>query len=107
MGYTGYLKDKKSSGSNENIKEFSFVKGVLAAVLVGITGSAMSLGIEQGLIISEMAIQKGANPFFAIRDKISMSRLTRADFVTIPTGWLHSARTSRISRVIRHSFSTG
>jgi L-rhamnose-H+ transport protein len=66
-GWAGYLKD--NSGSNaekqKNITEFSFVKGVLASILVGITGSAMSLGFEQGLPVVEFAEKAGVNPLFA------------------------------------------
>ena len=68
VGYTGSLKDKIRSrtGSQESIKEFNFTKGVFAAILVGLTGSAISLGIEQGIPISELAIEKGTNPLFAV-----------------------------------------
>ncbi|MCT4591388.1 MAG: hypothetical protein N4A71_26445 [Carboxylicivirga sp.] len=65
VAYTGFLKDKLSDKS-ESITEFNFTKGVLAAILVGITGSAMSLGIEQGTPISDMAIKQGTDPFFAV-----------------------------------------
>jgi len=64
----GYIKDqsKTSASASNNIKEFNFVKGILSALLVGVTGSAMSLGIEQGQPIADLAISKGANPLFAI-----------------------------------------
>ncbi|TKG93915.1 hypothetical protein EYV94_14240 [Puteibacter caeruleilacunae] len=65
VGYTGYLKDKKLQ-NNESQPEFNYTKGVLAALLVGVTGSAMSLGIEQGVPISEAMIDQGTNPLFAI-----------------------------------------
>ena len=47
------------------------------------------------------------NPFSAIGARISMSRWTSADFVTMPTGWLNLASTSRICRMIRSFFSIG
>jgi L-rhamnose-H+ transport protein len=65
-GIAGYLKDTIISG-NEKQKvnpEFNFVKGVLAAVLVGITGSAMSLGMEQGRPVAEYFEKSGVNPLF-------------------------------------------
>lgn len=64
--WSGILKDKSVSDAKkqESIGEFNLVKGALAAVLVGITGSAMSLGFEQGLPISDMAAQQGVDPLF-------------------------------------------
>jgi len=66
--WAGILKDKHVSEEkkHETIGEFNLVKGALAAVLVGITGSAMSLGFEQGLPISEMASKQGVNPLFTM-----------------------------------------
>ena len=66
-GWAGYLKDKKLSEAKkqESIVEFSFLKGTMAAVLVGITGSAMSMGFEKGLPIGEVALKKGVDPLFA------------------------------------------
>jgi L-rhamnose-H+ transport protein len=65
-GWTGYLKDKKISDAEKkvSVSEFNFLKGVIAAILVGITGSAMSLGFEQGLPIAELARQGGIDPLF-------------------------------------------
>ncbi|MBR8536685.1 rhamnose/proton symporter RhaT [Carboxylicivirga sediminis] len=66
VGYTGYLKDKYiSETSTESIREFHYSKGVLAALLVGVSGSAMSLAFEQGIPISDMAVEKGTSPFFS------------------------------------------
>lgn len=66
--WAGILKDKSVSDAKkqESIGEFNLAKGAMAAVLVGITGSAMSLGFEQGLPISEMAAQKGVDPLFTM-----------------------------------------
>ena len=65
-GWTGYLKDQKISDAEKklSVSEFNFLKGVIAAILVGITGSAMSLGFEQGLQIAEMAQKTGIDPLF-------------------------------------------
>ncbi len=43
----------------------------------------------------------------AIRLRMSMSRVTSADFVTMPTGWFVRSSTSRIWRVMRNCCSTG
>jgi len=66
--WAGILKDKHVSDAKkqESIGEFNLVKGSMAAVLVGITGSAMSLGFEQGLPISEMAVKQGVDPLFTM-----------------------------------------
>ena len=45
--------------------------------------------------------------FFAISDRMSMSRVTSADLVTMPTGWPASRSTSRMRRVTCHFFSIG
>jgi L-rhamnose-H+ transport protein len=65
-GWTGYLKDRKISDAEKkaSVTEFSYFKGVIAAILVGITGSAMSLGFEQGIPIAEMAQKAGVDPLF-------------------------------------------
>ena len=66
--WAGILKDKHVSDTKkqESIGEFNLIKGAMAAVLVGITGSAMSLGFEQGLPISEMAAKLGVDPLFTM-----------------------------------------
>jgi L-rhamnose-H+ transport protein len=66
--WSGILKDKSVSQAKkqESIGEFNLVKGALAAVLVGITGSAMSLGFEQGIPISDMAAKNGVDPLFTM-----------------------------------------
>ena len=38
----------------------------MAALLVGVTGSAMSLGFEQGLLISDEAGRQGTDPLFTM-----------------------------------------
>ena len=68
VAYAGYIKDKsrKTASANDNIQEYNFIKGILAALLVGVTGSALSLGIEQSQPIADFAIAKGSSPLFAI-----------------------------------------
>ncbi len=66
--WAGILKDKHISQlkKEETIGEFNLIKGLIAALVVGITGSAMSLGFEQGLPISEMAAKQGVDPLFTM-----------------------------------------
>jgi len=66
--WSGILKDKQVSDSakKESIGEFNLVKGILAAVLVGITGSAMSLGFERGLPITVTAANSGVDELFTM-----------------------------------------
>ena len=66
--WAGVLKDKQLSKikKEESIVEFNLIKGVLASAVVGITGSAMSLGFEQGFPISEMAAKQGVDPLFTM-----------------------------------------
>jgi len=66
-GLAGFMKDRRFSEieKQKSIKEFHFLKGLFAALLVGVTGSAMSLGFEQGLPVAEKAITKGVDPLFA------------------------------------------
>lgn len=65
-GWAGFMKDKTISDTEKqkSISEFNLFKGVLAAILVGITGSAMSLGFEQGLPVAEYAEKAGIDPLF-------------------------------------------
>jgi L-rhamnose-H+ transport protein len=67
-GWAGFLKDRMISDTEKQktIKEFHFLKGLFAALLVGITGSAMSLGFEQGLPLGEYAEKSGVDPLFTI-----------------------------------------
>ena len=66
--WAGILKDKQVSagGKQESVKEYNLSKGILAALLVGITGSAMSFGFEKGLPISEEATRQGTDPLFTM-----------------------------------------
>ena len=66
--WSGILKDKLMSDAKkkESIGEFNLIKGAMAAVLVGLTGSAMSLGFEQGNSLSEIATKQGVDPLFAM-----------------------------------------
>ncbi len=66
--WAGILKDKTVSDEKkqESIGEFNLIKGVMAAVLVGFTGSAMSLGFEQGNPMSDLAAKQGVDPLFTM-----------------------------------------
>jgi L-rhamnose-H+ transport protein len=66
--WAGILKDKTISQDKiqESVSEFHLLKGILAALLVGVTGSAMALGFEQGSIICGFAEQSGINPLFSM-----------------------------------------
>ncbi len=66
--WAGILKDKSVAPDKkqESISEFDLVKGILATLLVGITGSAMALGFEQGLPLSVMAEEIGIDPLFSM-----------------------------------------
>jgi L-rhamnose-H+ transport protein len=65
-GLAGFLKDRSISDAEKqkSITEFHFIRGLLAALLVGVTGSAMSLGFEQGLPLSVFAEKSGIDPLF-------------------------------------------
>lgn len=66
--WAGIVKDKSVAREKkrESIGEFDLVKGILAALLVGVTGSAMALGFEQGLPLSVMAEEIGIDPLFSM-----------------------------------------
>lgn len=66
--WAGILKDKSLTRDKkqESIGEFDLVKGMLASLLVGITGSAMALGFEQAIPISRMAETNGVDPLFSM-----------------------------------------
>ena len=65
-GWAGFFKDRMISDADKqkNISEFNLLKGILAAILVGITGSAMSLGFEQGIPLADFAQKSGVDPLF-------------------------------------------
>jgi L-rhamnose-H+ transport protein len=65
-GWAGYIKDRLISDSDKqkSVTEFNLSKGIMAALLVGITGSAMSLGFEQGIPVAEFAAKSGIDPLF-------------------------------------------
>jgi L-rhamnose-H+ transport protein len=66
--WTGISKDKTLSKNKkqESVSEFNLVKGILAALLVGVTGSTMALGFEQGLPISGFAEKSEIYPLFSM-----------------------------------------
>ena len=56
-------------------------------------------------VVTEIATL--TRPRLAMRARMSTSRTTSADLVTMPTGWLVRSSTSRIERVMRCSRSIG
>jgi L-rhamnose-H+ transport protein len=67
-GWAGFVKDRtfSSAKKQESVSEFNLIKGILSAVLVGITGSAMSLGFEQGIPVAVAAEKLGTDPLFSL-----------------------------------------
>lgn len=66
IAVAGYEKDRFNSKKGKDVNsEFDFKKGVIAAVMTGILASAMSLGIEKGNGVSQLAIEMGTNPLFS------------------------------------------
>jgi L-rhamnose-H+ transport protein len=67
-GWAGFLKDRNFSAKKkrESVTEFNLPKGIMAAILVGITGSALALGFEQGIPVTKSAEQHGINPLFSM-----------------------------------------
>jgi L-rhamnose-H+ transport protein len=66
IAIAGYQKDQfNSKKAKDENNEFDFKKGVIAAVLTGVLASAMSLGIEKGNGVSQLAIDLGTNPLFS------------------------------------------
>jgi L-rhamnose-H+ transport protein len=66
--WAGIVKDKSMAlkKKQESVNEFNLVKGIFAALLVGITGSAMALGFEQELPVSGIAEQSVIDPLFSV-----------------------------------------
>lgn len=62
--YAGILKSKQLTSSEGVNSEFNIKKGMLAALFVGVAGSATALGIEQGIPIAKASIEQGTNPLF-------------------------------------------
>ncbi|MDP4273032.1 MAG: L-rhamnose/proton symporter RhaT [Bacteroidota bacterium] len=65
--YAGILKSRKLEilKREKANTDFDFRKGLFAALFVGVTGSSMSLGFEQGKMIAEESIKAGAPELFA------------------------------------------
>lgn len=65
--YAGILKSRKLEtleGEKINL-DFDLRKGLFAALFVGVTGSSMSLGFEQGKLIASEAVQSGTPELFS------------------------------------------
>lgn len=66
--WAGIMKDKTVSleRKQEGVIEFNLVKGILSSLLVGVAGSAMAMGFEQGMPIAGIAEQSGINALFSM-----------------------------------------
>jgi L-rhamnose-H+ transport protein len=81
IAIAGYQKDQfTSKKAKDETNEFDFKKGVIAAVLTGVLASAMSLGIEKGNNLSQLAIDTGTNPLFS--GNLTMLVMLLGTFVT-------------------------
>jgi L-rhamnose-H+ transport protein len=66
IGYAGVLKDKNLSEEERKkaVKEFALKKGLLIALLAGVTSASFNYGLEAGAPINEVAGEYGTNPLF-------------------------------------------
>ena len=66
IGYAGVLKGRDLSEEERKkaIKEFALKKGLLIALIAGITSASFNFGLEAGAAINETAAQFGTNPLF-------------------------------------------
>lgn len=66
IGYAGVLKDKNLSDEERKkaVKEFALKKGLLIALIAGITSASFNFGLEAGQPINDVALAKGTNPLF-------------------------------------------
>jgi len=106
-GWAGFLKDRLISNGEKqkSIIEFHFFKGLFAALLVGITGSAMSLGFEQGLPVAEYAQKAGVDPLF-ITMPVMLLLLSGTLFTTLIWCLFLGARNRSLKDYIKVASST-
>jgi hypothetical protein len=71
---------------------------------VGARGSMRRASFASRVVIDTAALARLRS---AIGPRMSMSRVIRPDFVTMPTGWLVRLSTSRMPRVMRNLRSIG
>lgn len=66
IGYAGVLKDKNLTEEERKkaVKEFALKKGLLIALLAGLTSASFNYGLEAGGAINEIALKHGTNPLF-------------------------------------------
>lgn len=73
-GWAGIRKDKEQSSEQktEGVKEFNFNKGLIVALLAGLTSACFAFGEDAGKPIAEIAVKNGAselwkyNPVYAV-----------------------------------------
>lgn len=61
-GLAGYRRSKESNQGDS--AELNYPKGAVMALIVGLTGSIFSFGLEQGNVLRGVAVRHGANPLF-------------------------------------------
>jgi L-rhamnose-H+ transport protein len=68
VGYAAGLRSKQMTDDEKKaaVTEFSLTKGILVAILAGITSSCFNLGLEAGQPIREMLLTHNVNPDFAL-----------------------------------------
>ncbi|MDR2414852.1 MAG: L-rhamnose/proton symporter RhaT [Odoribacteraceae bacterium] len=67
IGYAGSLRARDMSRDEKlaAIKEFALAKGLLVALVAGVTSACFALGLEAGSDIKARAISLGVNPLYA------------------------------------------
>lgn len=101
-GYAGYLKTRhqETTGAVSGNSEFDLKKGIIAAVLVGITGTSAAIGIEQGKPIALSAMESGTKYLF--QDSAVFLILYGGAFVTTLIWCLMlSARSRSLSNFVK------
>lgn len=67
IGYAGSLRSKNMSEEEKRsaVKDFALTKGLIVALLAGVTSACFALGLEAGIPIKNSAIEKGVEPLYA------------------------------------------
>jgi L-rhamnose-H+ transport protein len=68
VGYAASLRSKGMTDQEKRsvIVEFSLTKGILVAILAGVTSSCFNLGLEAGKPLRDMLVNNNINPDFAL-----------------------------------------
>lgn len=67
IGYAGSLRSKNLSEEEKKaaVKDFALTKGLLVAVLAGVTSACFALGLDAGTPIKDAALASGTAPLYA------------------------------------------